>query len=323
MPNSTFEPTVSCDGPPVFDLPCLVPLASPLLVDYCLVQASGTVTQAWRDALEGAGASFLEAHSIDALLVSMPDGECNTLQGISGTRKVCAYRTAYKPFWSLEPLAFEIVPPELLLDDGRLHMTAQVHRGEDPELVEAALETAAFACVVEVSSSFSNYPGLEHASRSVEVFLGNPLSGPIDGPCAKDVLAWLSCAEPVEAIAVRPQARALLDESSWYVQTSIPDPLGGHDFDVSARLFANGVTGRGQVVAVADSGLDNDSCHFMYGPNRSDATQFLPDAIYPPPVAATSHGRSDGQNPQSPDPNWRPDNKVVAYYWPGSKRTQT
>ncbi|MBN2493723.1 MAG: S8 family serine peptidase [Deltaproteobacteria bacterium] len=78
------------------------------------------------------------------------------------------------------------------------------------------------------------------------------------------------------------------EKSSWLMQSG--DEQLGHS------IWARGLTGTGQVVGVADSGLDADACQFRRGATRDAVTEavFEPQ----PPLAACS----------------RPDNKVITYY---------
>lgn len=78
------------------------------------------------------------------------------------------------------------------------------------------------------------------------------------------------------------------DNASWLMQSGLASE--------GRTVFRRGLTGWGQVVGVADSGLDPDACQFRYGPDRSDVT--LADDTHDPPVAAVTN----------------PDNKVISYY---------
>jgi hypothetical protein len=90
----------------------------------------------------------------------------------------------------------------------------------------------------------------------------------------------------------------------WINPTTRNDcvPAGTWCYDTTAKLFANGVTGRGQILANLDRGLENDDCHFRYGPNISDAT--IPNVtVHQPDVL-----------PPTDTTYLKPGNKVVAYY---------
>ena len=130
---------------------------------------------------------------------------------------------------------------------------------------------------------------------------------PVDGPVAIPLLARLQATSYLDLWGT-PEFG--LDDSVWYTQTSIapsavsPPPWDSSSwhYDLTAKLFAHGVAGRGQVIANLDQGLENDDCHFRYGPTIADTTQPASLAVQPPTSIGTG------------DPAYRPANKVVAYY---------
>ncbi|MBN2493724.1 MAG: S8 family serine peptidase [Deltaproteobacteria bacterium] len=81
------------------------------------------------------------------------------------------------------------------------------------------------------------------------------------------------------------------DNSSWLIQSG-SEELG-------RTVFEHGLTGTGQVVAVADSGLDVDACQFRYGPGRDAVTTAIG---WPQPPGAVQD---------------RPDHKLITYYLVG------
>jgi hypothetical protein len=127
---------------------------------------------------------------------------------------------------------------------------------------------------------------------------------------ADAALRFVAACEAVVLLERSGEPTDTLDDAVWQTQTSIwanptnPTCTDGtqYCYDLTAKLFANGVDGTGQVVALHDSGLENDDCHFRYGPNPGDATLPLPRDYQPPFVAPPQElARSK-------------DNKVVAYY---------
>ncbi|NOZ88036.1 MAG: S8 family serine peptidase [Deltaproteobacteria bacterium] len=75
------------------------------------------------------------------------------------------------------------------------------------------------------------------------------------------------------------------DDSTWVIQ-------GG---DNTTPLFDNGINGLGQVIGIADSGLDTDACQFRYSPEPSAQTFF--NQTQPPDFLVTN-----------------PESKVITYY---------
>ncbi|MBW2702758.1 MAG: S8 family serine peptidase [Deltaproteobacteria bacterium] len=92
-------------------------------------------------------------------------------------------------------------------------------------------------------------------------------------------LAWVERAIP---------AMPNNEKSSWLVQSG-DDQLG-------RTLWARGLTGRGQVGAVADTGMDVDACQFRFGP-EAEAITWPEDDVLPPEAHIA-----------------KPDNKVISYY---------
>jgi len=82
------------------------------------------------------------------------------------------------------------------------------------------------------------------------------------------------------------------DNSSWLIQSG--DEVEGR------TVWRKGLTGWGQVVGIADSGLDADACQFRYGADRSTVTQAI--KTHQPPDAVQSN----------------PGAKVITYYVIGS-----
>jgi hypothetical protein len=96
---------------------------------------------------------------------------------------------------------------------------------------------------------------------------------------AIDGTAWL---EPWS------QPRALNNDALGPVQSSVATVLSnGHC--TSCTIFNHGITGTGQIVAVADSGLDSDMCFFRYGPATSDVTDA--ETTLPPAPGSLSPGK--------------------------------
>jgi subtilase family protein len=80
----------------------------------------------------------------------------------------------------------------------------------------------------------------------------------------------------------------LNDDSTWLIQSG--DPVKGR------TVFRNGLTGYGQIVGVADSGLDADACQFRFGESRDEVT--VSSGIPQPPAGSQAN----------------PDAKVVSYF---------
>ncbi len=80
----------------------------------------------------------------------------------------------------------------------------------------------------------------------------------------------------------------LNNDSTWLLQSG--------SVDLGRTVWQQGLTGIGQIVGVADSGLDADACQFRYGASRDQVTLAI----------------SDPQPPEAIESN--PENKVITYY---------
>ncbi|HPR63221.1 MAG TPA: S8 family serine peptidase [Thermoanaerobaculia bacterium] len=83
------------------------------------------------------------------------------------------------------------------------------------------------------------------------------------------------------------------DHSIWVGQSY--DWVNNTDYDVSATIWNQGILGTGQIVCVADGGLDTDMCFFRY--NDSIESKTFPQFLNPPETGLLLPG-----------------NKVIAYY---------
>lgn len=104
------------------------------------------------------------------------------------------------------------------------------------------------------------------------------------------VVAGLAHLAEVEWIDPAPVHQFFNDNSVWIIQSGE---------SALTPLFDNGLTGTGQILGIADSGLDIDACQFRYGPTNPDDPD---DLTYPQRVPAGNTGVLE------------PDHKVVAYY---------
>jgi hypothetical protein len=114
----------------------------------------------------------------------------------------------------------------------------------------------------------------------------------------------LRFAVPDSVRAVFVAAAAELDGTAWLEPWSEPRPLNNDALGpvqsnavtalssgrcTSCTMFNHGITGTGQIVAVADSGLDSDMCFFRYGAAASDVTDS--ETTQPPAPGSLSSGK--------------------------------
>ncbi|MBN2496991.1 MAG: S8 family serine peptidase [Deltaproteobacteria bacterium] len=116
--------------------------------------------------------------------------------------------------------------------------------------------------------------GTGHAEIRVEP---GGLQAAIEGLTALDAVAWVD-AERRVALAN--------DDSTWVLQSGLVD---------QTPLFDHGLTGAGEVIGLADSGLDTDACQFRL--SADPGAQTFHNTTQPPAVQVTDPG-----------------NKVITYY---------
>lgn len=317
MPNSTFDPSDGCSGWPgltALDAGPIIPSA--LGKDYCLVQSTDRITDAWRAALVAAGATILEVHPEDAVQVSVPDGQCAALAlAVPDVGAVCSCLPSHAPFGQLMPL-FDPVTPSVPADlrdaDGSILLVAGLQVGENPATYLPP--PASFPCAVTSEAVMSPLPAAATAPGQLRIRVAN--GG--DVACVRAVVEWLARLEAAAVVLAQPTGRNAMDGSNWFVQTGTSPPLVGPPYSATTtKLFANGISGVGQVVAVADLGIDNDACAFTYGPYVSDATPCQIDFVntrFVPPWAAVSRGSTNPADMFGRATGWRPGNKLVANY---------
>lgn len=273
---------------------------SALGVRYLVLQRRTRLDPMWFSALASAGGEVLAVFDEHAVLVRVEEGRDDDLRArLPDLRWAGEYLPAYKV---AAPLAAVLAgdPPQDLVDhEGLLEIVAVFHRGEDPSRYESPMR-AAFPGAV-VARSFLP------AQRRAEGVMGW-VRFKVPPKAGAEAVSSIACFEAVSYVDAAREARPLLDESAWYLQTSLQPALAPPDgsvwrYDSTAKVFARGITGAGQVYGAMDTGVENDDCHFRYGPNVSDTTQFVDPAIQPPNAV-----------PANPDPNYRPGNKIIAYY---------
>jgi uncharacterized protein (TIGR03382 family) len=230
-----------------------------------LIRFDGPIRPAQRAALRRAGVRVLEALPPHGWLVSgrpQPAGP-----QLDGAR--------------IEPLhlADKLAPELFALLDGTpstevVELRAATLLGRSPAAAAAALrplvlERDGLTAVQDAAGRGLLWLRLapEHAGAALQRLSAHP-----------DVL-WV---EPTPRLAYSN------DNSSWLIQSGKREQ--------GRTIWRRGLTGWGQVVAVADSGLDADACQFRYGPERAAVT--LADDALQPPAAAVME----------------PDNKVLSYY---------
>ncbi|MBW2699549.1 MAG: S8 family serine peptidase [Deltaproteobacteria bacterium] len=223
-----------------------------------LVQAEDSARRLL-DGLRRRGAWVVGAVAEDAYVVHLTRED--QLHGLPGLR----WQGPFLPTWKL---------------------AADLHRGQRKDQAVLRLFAWPGESFVALASRFGDLSHVEVLELLDDVAgTGHALIGVAPGRL--DVLS-LELAGWDEVAWVAGPRRIVLnnDDSSWVIQSGMPD---------SRPLFDQGLTGHGQVIGIADSGLDTDACQFRFGP---DANEQTPYNSTQPPLANVTH----------------PDNKVIAYY---------
>ncbi len=295
VPNTAFDPLVDPSGASVFAGITGESVPSDLGVDYVLVQRDQRRTRAWLDTLRARGLEIVGLYENDTVLARCvppcpaPGSGPNDLPDV---RWMGNYLPAYKPSWSLAPGAdlspFDVGAP----GSPRYWVGALLHRAEAPGGYVAAV-LAGLPCALEVGPT---------ESLSDPVGIAPTIHVLVPAGCLFATRDFLARMEAVLFVEITGEQRPFLSDDSWVLQTGVPPAGGVYNFDLQAKLFAHGVTGKGQVINIPDGGLENDDCHFRYGPHLSDVTT-PPPAVIPLPDTYTT-----------PAPWYQPTNKVVAQY---------
>jgi len=160
----------------------------------------------------------------------------------------------WKAPWKADP-ALASRPPSA----GPVFLWVRLFPGEGPAEAAAALEGA-----------FIPF-GLAAAAGKPEE--GRRLLLKVPGETLSRAVAVLSELPAVWSVAERVEPRLLNDDSVWVVQSY--DTVNRTNYALSATIWNHGITGTGQVVAVADSGLDSDMC-FFHGSAEAPANAQFP-----------------------------------------------
>ncbi|MGC8762902.1 MAG: S8 family serine peptidase [Acidobacteriota bacterium] len=182
-------------------------------------------------------------------------GNPKALQRLLGRPDLC-WAARWQAPWKVDP-ALVSRPPS----DRPVFLWVRLFPGEGPEEVAPALEGASLPFRVAAV-----------AGRPEE---GRRLLLEVPGESLSTAVELLAAQPAVWSVAERVAPRPLNDDSVWVVQSY--DTVNRTNYALSATLWNHGITGTGQVVAVADSGLDSDMC-FFHGSAEPPA-----DAQFPTP----------------------------------------
>lgn len=180
-------------------------------------------------------------------------GNPEALRTLLARPEVC-WAARWAAPWKVDPPLLSRAP-----SPGPVFLWLRLFPGEGPVEVAPALEKASIPFRL---ASTAGRP--EEGLRLLVSVPGESLSR------AVGVLADLPA---VWSVAERAEPKLLNDDSVWVVQSY--DTVNRTNYALSATIWNHGITGTGQVVAVADSGLDSDMCYF-HGSAESPANAQFP-----------------------------------------------
>lgn len=220
-----------------------------------LVQARGSALLL-QAALRARGCTILGYLADDAYIVETPTPDA--LEDLHGVR----WRGVYRPAWKLSPALREIEP------------------GEAHDLLVHAFPGRSLQALRQPLSGLGHLLRLRDDASGTGVARFRAPAGEVES-----LAALLAAIPRVSWIEPEGPLRPSNDDSAWVVQ-------GG---DETTPLFDRGLTGWGQILGIAESGLDTDACQFRLSADA--AAQTLLNNTQPPAANVTD-----------------PDSKVIAYY---------
>ncbi|MBN2432789.1 MAG: S8 family serine peptidase [Acidobacteria bacterium] len=237
-------------APPDFEVYLtLTEKAAPEGFGYFIVQFDERVDARARARLRQAGARIVQYVPNNALLVGVDVAVAISLRDISGVRWVGEYR----PLFRLDP---ELA---LTLSD------AEKFGGDEP--VQVVVECFSAMELARLRDDIRRrYP----AEPQLRVLPGNDEAVIFEIPArlARDLIQHVMNISFVKWVERRPADVLFNDESSWVCQS-------GDSVSRRTTVFDQGLLGQGQVIAVADSGLDKDHCAFIDPEQPVVASQFV------------------------------------------------
>jgi hypothetical protein len=256
-----FDP--ARDGEP--DLSAWVPnllKGQPLEARYCVVQFAGPIRPENRQALEKAGARVIEYIPNNALLVRLPAGQVPAVSALADVRWVGDFQPAYK----LAPELAAGMPGRFnYAGDQRWQISVDFFPDED-----------LYPVVQVVTDRFVSDPRYNFHQDS-----GRTVVFDVSTANLTELLNCLVNRNEVKWVEERPQDKPLNDNSIWVCQS-------GDTVNKTTPIFAQGILGQGQVVAVADSGLDKDHCAFI---NTAGGPVLASQTVNPPNVLTVDAGQ--------------------------------
>lgn len=237
--------------------------AAPDDIDYWIVQYEGAVGEA-RKAIEDVGVDIVGVVPNFAYLVRADGVEIRQIE----VEPMIRWTGRNLPAWKFDERALAFfganADPSLLpLDDmGRVRLGIRLHAGLSDDEALAYYDHFKQVSGAELIAFDEREYGDPYLGRTV--LLG------MDPASVEDVIVQVAMLRDVAAIWSAEMPQPHNDHAVWFIQSG-NDQVNTSDYVISAPLFAKGLTGRGLIGTIADSGLENDMCQFRYTNAKNDA----------------------------------------------------
>jgi len=254
-----FDPLQS--GTP--DLGAWVPdylKGQPLDDKYYLVQFAGPIRPADRQALEAAGARIFDYVPNHALVVRLNGAQYDKVSRLAGVRWIGDYQSGFRV---APALAAELRTRFAGAADDTHRFSVDFFPGGD---LAGGIESLVNRFVSDRRFNFAQ------SGRNTVVF---EMSRDILPAFVEHVLSL----NDVRWVERRELDRPLNDNSYWMGQS-------GDTAGKTTPIFDHGILGQGQVIAVADSGLDKDMCFFI---NTAGGAVLASQTVEPPNVLTVNN----------------------------------
>jgi PGF-pre-PGF domain-containing protein len=201
--------------------------------EFYIIQFEGPIREEWKTQLKTLGVELFDYLPNYAFIVRMDENAKNRVARLEYVRWIGEYKSQYK------------IHPSLGLDNTSEKTKIGVH----VEKVNVTLLLFDEEDNNKVLTELRKLGGkiLSRSNKKIRVEVD------------RSVLDELSEISEVEWIEEYQQPQLLNDVSRWVIQSYI---------NLSTPIWDHNVTGEGQIIGVADTGLDNDSCYFSTDPNK-------------------------------------------------------
>lgn len=252
---------ISVNGHKITPMPGKVETAS-RPVPYWVVQFEGPIQQAWRQHLEAQGLQILFYLPQNAFVVRTPQPTRSLkFSAANKAERPVLWAGPFEDTWKIHPNYREKIQSDPFAEDT---VVINLFPGEDPFQLKKDLEA--------------------RGGRVLDVWVGPPdYFSRVIAVMKRADLPGVAAITAVAHLEKRPRYRLFNNRDRWVLQTNRVD-----NTNPDTAVWAAGIHGEGQILAVMDSELDENSCFFRDDPNKVIANIIYPGAASGGPAGA--HG---------------------------------